>query len=94
MIGKGARIILGQKPFRRMARKVRSLMKGTVKMFNKEKGYGFIHAEDNRDYFFHYSALIMKNADEYKTAEKGENVEFDVEESERGPRAANVKKVD
>ena len=69
-------------------------MKGTVKMFNKEKGYGFIHAEDNRDYFFHYSALIMKNADEYKTAEKGENVEFDVGESERGPRAANVKKVD
>ena len=69
-------------------------MKVTVKMFNKEKGYGFIHAEDNRDYFFHYSALIMKNADEYKTAEKGENVEFDVEESERGPRAANVKKVD
>ena len=69
-------------------------MKGTVKMFNKEKGYGFIHAEDNRDYFFHYSALIMKNADEYKTAEKGEIVDFDVEESERGPRAANVKKVD
>ena len=30
-------------------------MKGTVKMFNKEKGYGFIHAEDGRDYFFHYS---------------------------------------
>ena len=69
-------------------------MKGTVKMFNKEKGYGFIHAEDNRDYFFHYSALIMKNADEYKTAEKGENVELDVEVSERGPRTANVKKVD
>lgn len=67
-------------------------MKGTVKMFNKEKGYGFIHAEDGRDYFFHYSALIMDKEDEYKTAEKGENVEFDVQESERGPRAANVKK--
>lgn len=65
-------------------------MKGTVKMFNKEKGYGFIHAEDNRDYFFHYSALVM---DDYKTAEKGENVEFDTENSERGPRAANVKKI-
>lgn len=69
-------------------------MKGTVKMFNKEKGYGFIHAEDNRDYFFHYSALIMKDENEYKTADKGENVEFDVEESDRGPRASNVKKVD
>ncbi len=66
-------------------------MKGTVKMFNKEKGYGFIRAEDNRDYFFHYSALVMED---YKTAEKGEAVEFDVEESERGPRAANVKKVE
>ncbi|MGM9814479.1 MAG: cold-shock protein [Candidatus Enteromonas sp.] len=65
-------------------------MKGTVKMFNKEKGYGFIHAEDNRDYFFHYSELVM---DAYKTAEKGENVEFEVEDSERGPRAKNIKKI-
>lgn len=65
-------------------------MKGTIKNFNKEKGYGFIHAEDGRDYFFHYSCLIMEG---YKTAEKGEEVEFDVQESDRGPRAANVKKV-
>ncbi|MBE6134774.1 MAG: cold shock domain-containing protein [Erysipelotrichaceae bacterium] len=65
-------------------------MKGTVKMFNKEKGFGFIHAEDGQDYFFHYSALLM---DEFKTAEKGEKVEFEVEESDRGPRAKNVKKV-
>ena len=65
-------------------------MKGTVKNFNKEKGYGFIRAEDNRDYFFHYSALIM---DDYKPAEKGENVEFEIEESDRGPRAKNVKKI-
>ncbi len=68
-------------------------MKGTVKMFNKEKGYGFIHAEDNRDYFFHYSALIMDEPDAYKIADKGEHVEFDVQESDRGPRAANVKKI-
>ena len=65
-------------------------MKGTVKMFNKEKGYGFIHAEDGRDYFFHYSSLLM---DEYKTAEKGESVEFEIEESERGLRVKNVKKI-
>ena len=65
-------------------------MKGTVKNFNKEKGYGFIRAEDNRDYFFHCSALIV---DDYKTAEKGENVEFEIEESDRGPRAKNVKKI-
>ena len=60
-------------------------------MFNKEKGYGFIHGEDNKDYFFHYSALLM---DSYKTAEQGEHVEFEVQESDRGPRAANIKKLD
>jgi CspA family cold shock protein len=66
-------------------------MKGTVKMFNKEKGYGFISGDDHVDYFFHYSALVMDN---YKTAETGEHVEFDVQQSERGPRAANIKKID
>ena len=54
-------------------------MTGKVKMFNKEKGYGFIHGEDNKDYFFHYSALIMEG---FKTI--GES-------SEKGPRAASVK---
>lgn len=65
-------------------------MKGTVKMFNKEKGYGFIRGEDGKDYFFHYSVLVM---DDFKTAEKGEAVEFDVQESERGLRANNVRKI-
>lgn len=65
------------------------LMKGTVKMFNKEKGYGFIRTEDNRDVFFHHSSILM---DGYKTAEAGEKVEFEVEDSERGPRAKNIKK--
>ena len=66
-------------------------MKGTVKMFNAEKGFGFIRGEDGNDYFFHYSAILM---DGYKTAEKGVAVEFEVEPSERGLRACNVKKVD
>lgn len=65
-------------------------MKGTTKMFNKEKGYGFIHGDDGKDYFFHYSALMMND---YKTAEQGERLEFDVEESERGLRAQNIKKI-
>ncbi|MFA7110278.1 MAG: cold shock domain-containing protein, partial [Bacilli bacterium] len=56
-------------------------MKGTVKMFNKEKGYGFIHTDEGSDVFFHYSSLVMED---YKTAEVGEKVEFDVEESARG----------
>ena len=39
-------------------------MKGKVKMFNKEKGYGFIRAEDGKDVFFHHSSILM---DGYKT---------------------------
>lgn len=65
-------------------------MKGTVKMFNKEKGYGFIKAEDGKDVFFHYSALEM---DGFKTATEGEKVEFEEENSDRGLRANHVKKV-
>ena len=63
-------------------------MTGKVKMFNKEKGYGFIHGEDNKDYFFHYSALIMEG---FKIIAEGTNVTFEVESSEKGPRAASVK---
>ncbi|MFA6370050.1 MAG: cold shock domain-containing protein, partial [Bacilli bacterium] len=43
-------------------------MKGNVKMFNKEKGYGFIRTEEGQDVFFHYSSLVM---DGFKTAEVG-----------------------
>lgn len=64
-------------------------MKGTIKMFNKEKGFGFIKAEDGSDVFFHYSAIV---ADGFKTAEAGENVEFDLENSDRGPRANNIRR--
>ena len=48
-------------------------MKGTVKKFDKEKGYGFITGEDGKDYFFHYSQLGMEG---FKTAEVGQKVEY------------------
>lgn len=66
-------------------------MTGKVKMFNKEKGWGFITGEDGKDYFFHYSALVM---DGYKTANAGDNVEYEVTNSERGLRASSVKVVE
>ncbi len=66
------------------------MMKGTIKMFNKENGFGFIHAEDGNDVFFHYSSLVM---DGFKTVEQGEAVSFDLEQSDRGLRAANIKKL-
>jgi CspA family cold shock protein len=65
-------------------------MKGTIKMFNKEKGFGFIRAEDGNDVFFHYSSLVMEG---FKTVEQGEVVSFDLEQSDRGLRAANIKKL-
>ncbi|MBA4542161.1 MULTISPECIES: cold shock domain-containing protein [Thermoactinomyces] len=62
-------------------------MKGKVKWFNAEKGYGFIEREDGGDVFVHYSAI---QADGFKTLEEGEPVEFDIVEGERGPQSANV----
>ena len=66
------------------------LMKGTIKMFNKEKGFGFITAEDGTAVFFHYSSLVMEG---FKTISPGEEVKFTLEESDRGPRAANIEKI-
>ena len=65
-------------------------MTGKVKMFNKEKGFGFITTDNGVDVFFHYSAIKVEGI---KTAEAGETVEFDVEETERGPRAVNIVKM-
>jgi CspA family cold shock protein len=65
-------------------------MKGTVKMFNKEKGFGFITSQDGSDVFFHYSELQVEG---FKTAEQGDTVEFELQHSDRGPRAANIRKV-
>lgn len=62
-------------------------MKGTVKWFNAQKGFGFITAEDGTDTFFHYSALQM---DGFKTAVDGQEVEFDVVDGTKGPQANNV----
>ena len=62
-------------------------MQGTVKWFSAEKGYGFISQEGGEDVFVHFSDIAM---DGYKTLEEGTQVEFEVVESERGRKAANV----
>ncbi|EZH64949.1 cold-shock protein [Bacillaceae bacterium JMAK1] len=62
-------------------------MKGTVKWFNAEKGFGFIEREDGDDVFVHFSAI---QTDGFKTLEDGETVEFEIVEGDRGPQAANV----
>lgn len=65
-------------------------MLGKVIRFNPNKGYGFIKSNDNNDLFFHYSSLMM---DGFKTIDVNSEVEFDVEESSKGLRAVNIKKV-
>ena len=64
-------------------------MKGKVKWFNAEKGFGFIVSEEGKDVFVHFSAIVQ---DGYKSLEEGQEVTFDVEEGQRGFQAANVVK--
>ena len=63
---------------------------GTVKWFNRTKGYGFIECEGGEDVFVHYSALEQ---DGFKTLDQGDKVEFEVVEGPKGLQAANVKKL-
>lgn len=65
-------------------------MKGTVKTFSKQKGYGFIQLEGREDVFFHFSSLIMEG---FKTVDPNTEVEFDLQETEKGQRAINIKVV-
>ncbi len=63
-------------------------MKGTVKFFNDMKNYGFIEPEEgDEDLFVHRSDV------DSPTLNEGDEVEFDEEMGEKGPRAVNVKKI-
>jgi CspA family cold shock protein len=66
------------------------MAQGTVKWFNADKGYGFIAVDGGRDVFVHFSAI---QSDGYRSLEEGQRVEFDVEQSDRGPQAAAVRTV-
>ena len=65
-------------------------MKGTIKKVIQQRGFGFIAAEDGKEIFFHSSGLAEGGFD---SLQEGDAVEFDVEDSPKGARAANVKKV-
>ena len=63
-------------------------MKGTIKKVIRQRGFGFIAAEDGKEIFFHRSAL---EGVDFDALEEGASVEFDVEESPKGARAAKIR---
>jgi len=62
-------------------------IQGTVKWFNAAKGYGFIGQENGEDIFVHYTAI---QADGFRRLERGQEVEFTIEEGPKGLQAATV----
>jgi CspA family cold shock protein len=63
---------------------------GTVKWFNPDKGFGFITPEDgSKDLFVHHSAI---DGDGYRSLDEGEKVTFETQPSDKGPKAANVRR--
>lgn len=64
--------------------------KGTVKWFNETKGFGFIERENGEDVFVHFSDIIGEG---FKTLSEGQTVEFEIEESDKGPKATRVEKI-
>lgn len=66
------------------------MSRGKVKWFHDAKGYGFIELEDGKEVFVHYSAI---NIEGYKTLAEGQEVEFELTDGDKGPRAANVTRI-
>jgi len=68
-----------------------TLVKGTVKWFNDQKGFGFITPESGaKDVFVHQSAIMSTG---FRSLSEGDRVQFSVEQGPKGPAAANVQKV-
>ena len=61
--------------------------RGTVKWFDKEKGYGFLQSNAGKEYFVHKSKII----DDDSGLDQGQMVEFEIAEGRKGPEAANVR---
>ena len=65
-------------------------LRGTVKWFSDEKGFGFITREEGEDVFVHHTAI---QAEGFRTLREGQAVEFDIQQGPKGAQAANVRAV-
>jgi CspA family cold shock protein len=66
-------------------------MLGTVKWFNDTKGFGFITPSDgSTDVFVHHTSIQSEG---YRSLSEGDQVEFEVTDGEKGPKATNVRPV-
>ena len=63
---------------------------GTVKWFNGDKGYGFIARDGGEDVFVHYSAIQGQG---FRNLEEGQRVEFSIKQGQKGPAAADVRRL-
>ncbi|MDX9753497.1 MAG: cold-shock protein [bacterium] len=63
---------------------------GKVKWFNEKKGFGFIEQDNGKEIFVHHTGI---GGSGFKTLYENQEVEFDVEQSPKGPKAVNVKKL-
>ncbi len=64
-------------------------MRGTIKKLIRDRGFGFVRAADGQEVFFHRSSV--RPMDDFDRLSEGDSVEFEVERSEKGPRAVNVR---
>ncbi|WP_371373807.1 cold-shock protein [Thalassotalea aquiviva] len=61
---------------------------GVVKWFNEEKGFGFLTpSEGGKDVFVHFRSIVSEG---YKSLAEGQQVQFTIEQGQKGPQAANV----
>ena len=65
-------------------------MRGTVKWFSDDKGFGFISREDGEDVFVHHSGIAGQG---FRSLKEGQEVEFEVTQGQKGPNATNVRPV-
>ena len=65
-------------------------MRGKVKWFNANKGYGFIITPDHKEYFVHWTSIVTKSHNDLKTLEQNDSVDFDVFMTDKGPQAVNI----